>query len=96
MRSAAERRNGLTSQATTRRAPSALAAATVISPIGPQPLTSTVCPATPEPSRQAWTAMPNGSSIAAVSCGKPSGILQAMEAGTVTRSAKAPSMSMPG
>ena len=80
----------------TRTAPSARAAATVISPIGPQPLISTVWPATPEPARAACTAIPNGSSIAAVSWASSGGFTQAITAGTVNRSAKAPSMSMPG
>ena len=65
-------------------APRARATATAISPMGPQPLTRTVCPDTPEPSRQACTAMPNGSSIAAVSCGRSFGFFHAIAEGTVT------------
>ena len=84
------------SQAITRVAPSARATATAISPIGPQPLTSTDSPETPSPARQAWTAMPKGSSIAAVSCARSGGLTQAIDAGTVSDSANAPSMSIPG
>ena len=81
---------------TTRAAPSARAAVTAMSPIGPQPLISTLRPATPPPAIAACTAMPNGSIIAAISNGMSRGFTQAICAGTVTYSAKAPSMSMPG
>ena len=67
-----------------------------MSPMGPHPFTSTDSPETPVPARQAWTAMPKGSSMAAVSCGRPGGFTHAMDAGTVRYSANAPSMSMPG
>ena len=81
------------SVAKTRAAPARSAIATAISPIGPQPRTTTVWPAISS-MNAAWTALPIGSMIAAISGASP-GDGQALWAGRTTYSAKAPSMSMP-
>ena len=70
-RRAISRRSGLMSVAKTLAAPASLAIATVIRPIGPQPVTTTVCPASSS-TNAAWTALPIGSWIAAISGLRPS------------------------
>ena len=81
------------SVAKTLAAPASLAIATVIRPIGPQPVTTTVWPASSS-TNAAWTALPIGSWIAAISGLRPSDG-QALWAGRATYSANAPSMSTP-
>ena len=66
MRSAIARRSGLMSVAKTARAPAFLSTAMLIRPIGPQPVTTAVWPATSS-TKVAKTALPSGSWSAAIS-----------------------------
>ena len=79
---------------TTWRAPAWRATAVAISPIGPAPLTSTSSPRTGKASA-VWTALPNGSKIAATSSSTPGQWCQTLVIGSATYSAKAPSRPTP-
>ena len=68
--SASSRRYGFGSVTTTWRAPAWRATATAMQPIGPAPVTSTSSPSTGNVSA-VWTALPNGSKIAATSSSTP-------------------------
>ena len=94
MRIASSRRTGLGSETTTNRAPAWRATAVAMRPMGPAPVTSTSSPRTGNASA-VWTALPNGSKIAATSSSIPGQWCQMLLIGRATYSAKAPSRPTP-
>ena len=75
-------------------APTCSAIAADIIPIGPAPVISTSSP-TRSNDKVAWTAFPKGSKIAPTSSLTESGSGTTFDSGTLTYSAKAPSVSTP-
>ena len=94
IRMASSRRNGFGSLTTMWRAPAWRATAVAMRPIGPAPLMSTSSPRTGNASA-VWTALPNGSKIAATSSSMPGQWCQMFVIGRATNSAKAPSRPTP-
>ncbi len=91
---AKSRRYSLMSVITTLRAPTCLATAAAIIPIGPAPVINTSSP-TKSNDKAVWTALPKGSKIEASSSEILSGILKALNAGITKYSAKLPSRLTP-
>ena len=86
---ASSSRYSLTSVTTTCRAPAWRTTAAAISPIGPAPVISTSSPSTGKDSA-VWTALPNGSKIAAMSSSMPAACCQTFVIGSATYCANAP------
>ena len=82
------------SQAMTFFAPNTLQALTAVNPMGPQPLTSTVLPATSADSTP-WTPAPMGSNMQAASSLMSSSMGKVQSARILAYSAKAPSWVTP-
>ncbi len=87
-------RASLTSVITTCRAPACFATAAAISPIGPAPVISTSSPSTGKDSA-VWTALPNGSKIAATSRSTSWVCTHAFCSGSTAYSANAPAVCTP-
>ena len=94
MRFASARRTGLGSDTTTKRAPAWRTTAVAMRPMGPAPVMRTSSPSTGNASA-VWTALPNGSKIAATSSSIPGQWCQMLVRGRDTYSANAPSRPTP-
>ncbi len=91
---ASESRYSFTSVMTTWRAPTCLAIATAMMPIGPAPVMSTSSPTRSNESA-VCAALPSGSRIAAISSGMVAGRRNALTAGMTRYSAKQPARFTP-